>query len=198
MARHPDGGPVREKGKLVPWAPEREQRRYHYFLGGNVGAALPTDADYIKQQRNLRLKGIEFTMPKATIVDGTLEVNVALHNRMNAHYFPAYETKRRWAWVEIAVIDGNGKEIAHSKPGPHKNADLPGCCQPGMDPIVYYRVATDGMEILADTLVPYDSTRADTAKLALPPNPVLPLRVTATLMHNCDAEPVTSVNLTVP
>ncbi len=198
MARRPDGHPVHEPGKLVPWAPTRPQRRYHYFLGGNVGAAAPHDDVYIKAERDLRLKGIAFTLPKARIADGVLEVDVALHNRLNAHYFPAYETKRRWAWVELAVTDANGKEVAHSKPGPKVNTDLPGCCRAGMDPIVYFRVATEGMEILADTIVPADQTRTDVAKLALPPNPVLPLKVTATLWHNCDTEPVTTAHLTVP
>jgi hypothetical protein len=175
--------PVKEPGRLVPWGPVRAQRRSHLFLGGNAAASLRFDSpETAEKQRELGRRTLQLTIEDTAIEGGRLRARVALENEGVGHYFPAYESLFRFAFIRLVALDAAGNVIVQSPRPDTAHADVPGT------PILYRWVNEQKMTILKDTTIAPHEKRSFEAWVDLPAEAPAVARVEARLGHNFDPE----------
>jgi hypothetical protein len=183
MVGETTGSKVREPGRLVPWGPERPQRRSHLFLGGNAAASLRFDSpETAEKQRDLGRRTLQLTFDEAVLEGGRLRAQVTLKNEAVGHFFPAFESLFRFAFIRLAALDDAGNVIAES-PRPQSVNDL----VPGT-PVLYRWVDEKNLRILNDTTLAPHEARTFETWLDLPPDAPAVARVEARLGHNFDPE----------
>ena len=116
------GAPVVEPGPLVPGGPIRPQRRSHYFLGGNVQAALAyNDIEMAKRERTVSEKGMKVEFVSVAIKDGHVHAEVRVSNIGVGHVFPVLELMEHWAFLQLVLMDNEDKVIVTSAVPTHAN-----------------------------------------------------------------------------
>jgi cytochrome c551/c552 len=124
MARNMTGGQTREAARMVPWGPERSGVRSHLFLGGNAGAAKQLgDEPFAALQHAFASKGVSLSLARVERTPTEIEVTVSVRSELVGHFFPALETKLRYAWIELKALDASGKVIA-ATPRPKDSEDF--------------------------------------------------------------------------
>jgi hypothetical protein len=183
MAGQITGGKVREPGRLVPWGPVRAQRRSHLFLGGNAAASLRFDSpETAEKQRELGRLTLRLSIEDVVIEDGRVRAQVTLENKSVGHFFPAYESLFRFAFIRLAAIGADGSVIAVSPRPETVEAVVPGT------PVLYRWVDPKDIRILSDTTIPPHESRTFETWVHLPPDAPAISSVEARLGHNFDPE----------
>ncbi len=177
------GRPVKEPGRLVPWGPVRAQRRSHLFLGGNAAASLRFGSpETAEKQRDLGQRTLQLTLGEATVDGRRVSARVTLKNDLVGHFFPAYESLFRFAFIRLAAIDEDGNVIAEGPRPDSAHAEVPGT------PVLYRWVDEQKLTILKDTTIPPHESRTFEAWVELPADAPAIARVEARLGHNFDPE----------
>ncbi len=177
------GGRVKEPGRLVPWGPVRPQRRSHLFLGGNAAASLRFGSpDTAEKQRDLGRRGVRLTVEDAAVEGGRLRARVTLKNEAVGHYFPAYESLFRFAYIRLVAIDDAGNVIAEGPRPDSANAEALGT------PVFYRWVDQKRLTITKDTTIAPHESRTVEAWVDLPEGAPVVSRLEARLGHSFDPE----------
>lgn len=108
--------PVTVKGPRVVNGPEREISP-HYFVGGNANAGRLAGGQAHAEMAVARLKSaarLELKAPPAYIPGHTLPLEVIVHNVAAGHNLPTGVTELRQMWVDLRILDQNGKTLFRS------------------------------------------------------------------------------------
>ncbi len=177
------GRPVKEPGRLVPWGPVRAQRRSHLFLGGNATASLRFESpETAEKQRDLGRRSLQLTLEDAAVEGRRVSARVTLKNDLIGHFFPAYESLFRFAFIRLVAIDEAGNVIAESPRPDTAHAEVPGT------PVLYRWVNEQKLTIIKDTTIPPHESRTFEAWVDLPADSPAIARIEARLGHNFDPE----------
>lgn len=108
--------PVIVKGPRVINGPERDIRR-HYFVGGNTNAdRLAGDKAHAALAEGFLKSAarIEVKAPDGFTPGTKLPLEVIVHNIAAGHNLPTGVTELRQMWVDLQVLDANGKTVFRS------------------------------------------------------------------------------------
>jgi hypothetical protein len=108
--------PVAIKGQRVVDGPARDIAR-HFFVGGNANADRLAGGKVHAQMADARLKGaarMELKAPAAVSAGDKLPLEVVVSNVAAGHNLPTGITEVRQMWVELQVLDQNGKAVFRS------------------------------------------------------------------------------------
>lgn len=89
----------------------------HFFVGGNVDADhLAGGAEHAKmaEARLRRAAELKLNLPAHVKVESAFPVEVAVQNVAAGHNIPTGVTELRQVWIELRVLDQNGKEVFQS------------------------------------------------------------------------------------
>jgi hypothetical protein len=108
--------PIVVKGLRVVDGVEREIHR-HYFVGGNANADRLADGKTHAAMAEARLKSaarIELKTPAAYTPGQKLELEVIVQNVAAGHNLPTGVTELRQMWVDLRILNQNGKTLFRS------------------------------------------------------------------------------------
>ena len=107
--------PVSVRGQSVVEGVEREIFP-HFFVGGNANADQLADGPRHARMAEARLQSaarVELQVPAQAAAGGPLPIDVLVHNVAAGHNLPTGVTELRQMWVELQVIDSQGKVLFH-------------------------------------------------------------------------------------
>ncbi len=108
--------PVTIKGPRVTNGAEREIAR-HYFVGGNANADRLANGKAHAAMAEERLKSavrVELKTPATASAGKKLPVEVVVQNIGAGHNIPTGMTELRQMWVDLQILDQNGKTVFRS------------------------------------------------------------------------------------
>ncbi|PLX42633.1 MAG: hypothetical protein C0608_01995 [Deltaproteobacteria bacterium] len=101
-------------GKATGFSKERENIFTHEFVGANFTVTAMLGADKHAEIAKKRLKSaasIDLTLPAKATDDGITRVKVRVNNIGAGHNLPTSLTEVRQVWLDIKVLDAEGKII---------------------------------------------------------------------------------------
>ena len=108
--------PVVRMGQSANDGPQRRVHP-HYFVGGNADAEHLAQGPEHAKMAEARLKSaakVELTLPQNVPAGGELRFEIAVHNVAAGHNLPTGVTELRQMWLDVSVLDGNGKSVFRS------------------------------------------------------------------------------------
>jgi hypothetical protein len=182
MVRHVTGAPVSEQARMVPWGPVRPHARSHLLLGGNVMAAHSLGDDDLAAREHAINAGAASVVVLGTERAGdVMRVTVSVRADLVGHFFPALETRLRYAWVELRAVDGAGHVVGSSAP-PRDSEDY-GAASP------LIMASTDDPKADTQRLVRPGEAREFVGRVSVPEGVAID-KVVAELHESVDPEPL--------
>ena len=89
----------------------------HFFVGGNANADRLANGKMHAKMAEARLKSaarIELKTPDRAAAGGELAVDVLVYNVAAGHNLPTGVTELRQMWVDLRILDANGRVLLHS------------------------------------------------------------------------------------
>lgn len=108
--------PVVRQGQSAAEGPQRTIHP-HFFVGGNADADRLADGAEHAKMAEARLRSaaeLKLQVPASVKAGSTFSVEVAVRNVAAGHNIPTGVTELRQVWVELRVLDRNGKELFQS------------------------------------------------------------------------------------
>ena len=190
MARHMTGAPVDEQARMVPWGPLRPRARSHLLLGGNVRAAKGLGDDQLAVlEHGLNASAASVTVLDAQRTGDTMRVTVAVRADLVGHFFPALETRLRYAWVALRAVDASGHVVSSS--APPRDSDDYGAPSP------LIMASTDDRKADTRRLIRPGEQREYVGRLSVP-EAVAVDKVVAELHVSVDPEPLAATTWSPP
>ena len=129
----PTPGVSKRPGRAALMGKKRENLAFHGFIGGS--SYVQDELGHLEQaemSREFLRAAAQVELANKIIDDGTLELTVNVHNLGAGHKIPTGTTYIRIMWLQVEVIDSNGKMVYSSGQVDDKNHVDPNA--------VYFRV----------------------------------------------------------
>lgn len=144
--------PIVRQGQSAVEGPQRTIHP-HFFVGGNADADRLAGGEEHAKMAEARLRSaaeLKLKVPASVNVGAVFPVDVAVRNVGAGHNIPTGVTELRQVWVELRVLDQNGREV-------FQNGRLDKQGELAADTVWFGAVATDAMG--KPTLKPWEMTR---------------------------------------
>lgn len=190
MVRKMTGKRVQEPGRHVGWGPVRPQRALHWFAGGNANWSTQYATQQVLDfQRTWNQRSVEVEVTSTAWTPGKLEVSLLVRAPLVGHGFPSMETVLRYAWIELQVLDAQGRIVGRTRPATSGSfsPSVLSAGAPGADPpsVVLYRTNGYPYDGTEDTVIPAGGRRSFTVVLPLSA-PDKPAEVAAQVYQSFD------------
>lgn len=189
MVRAMTGRPVREPGTLVPWGPERPQRRTHFFLGGNVQAPEQlNDRGFARREHAFVDRALRLVIESAAVRGGVVRLVARVYNDRIGHAFPGMETSQRIAWIEVQLRDADG-QVLYTSPRPEMDPARDAPRRDTPSPVMYRDRERRG-ETPIDTTVPAHGSQLYVTEIPWDHARATPVSLSARVRNSFDPEPI--------
>ena len=181
---------TKNPGKPCIVGPEREHWWTHQFVGGNAVIPKLRGSEMHGEYAVNRLKAaakLEIIAPDAVAVPELLQFKIKVSNVGCGHYLPTGLTEAREMWLDVSVVDADGKVVFQSGA-----LDAKGEIDP--DAVIYHTLIGDkngkptwklweATRVLYDYRIPPKGYRIEHFAAYILPNAKLPLKISATLNY---------------
>lgn len=178
-----------ERGRVVPWGPERVVFS-HRLLGGNRALIDELDdVDHARREHLMNTKVATLEIVGAQRDGDLVHVDVEATSRLVGHLLPSVAAQNRWFWISVSALDSEGRKLGETK-APAR-PPVPN----GESALIFRCIEPPRAD--CDTVLKPGETRRFTTRLPLPSS-VVPATLVASLYSSFDPEVLTTTTATWP